>query len=1100
MTRCRSGALLALALTAAAPGVRAQGNFTNFETPQTHPIEVVTIGGAERVLVCNTPDNSLEVWDATSNPVKRARVPVGMGPGTVRFNAALSRAYVCNFDGDSVSIVSFSGAGAGLTANLVRTTFVGDEPADITFDPTNALGVVTLSSRSSVALVDPTTLAPIGSTVRLDVDFANSNGMFAPTSVGLAVKAPRQIAWLPAIGAAPDRMFVLNLMGGQQDSNALFADVDLWRKDSAISPTSIPNYIGRLGTTNHAFAINSAGTRMFVVGTKAQNLVAGQLATVSSQPTGFVRSWLSVIDIPATGNMALRPEAGNGIAPFPGFPDFPSINLNRNYTPSGPTVQEVATNLGIVQPTDVDLFESGGNVTRIALTGYHSNNIALLTPLPNNSSTAGGYTISRVSLPPQAGYSITGPRGVAFNAAGSLLFVHGRLDNSLRVINTSTATLASTKAMQDPTPAVIKTGRKFLYSSQFSRGVNAPAPIKSGFVSCASCHVDGRTDGLPWDLSEPSTTPGAPIPAPLAEFPVPGNVFPNPKNQMITQTLQGLVNYPVNETFQFLATNAPYHWRADKNDFTDFNEAFVNLQRMPSLTTSPSGPNAQGLSATDMLGYRRFVFSIRHSPNPDEALDRRPSGTLPPGNPNPLPPTPANGFTGAKLGRVLYHNTSFGCGSCVSCHSLPDGSSNTITELGGGQPLETAALRNLIQREGTLHTSMLADPLTAFPTGFLTFPGTVFVENRGLTHDGGLIGGLPLSLNQFIGSPGFFPGLPAFNPPVGTLQQQLDLARQQTEGLIQFVRELDSGVAPLAGLPFTIDNALVPLNSGPNKVAFDFLESDANQANIGLGVFARSSTGVVRGFFFDPLANGYRDSAAPLGAAISRTSLLSTFAGTGTVMVLQGTPLGTERRWSNPTGVAAVISNPSLPPSAITLEGMAPDTFYEGTSDLDRSIPLAGTTAVGTTAFRLERLHAAISAIPTGIPATRRHEPPRRFCVSGTNIRPGARMFLFMSDGTSPTTFFSIGMDMPIFPTTATTPSGVPIWETELELDQLQTFVFLAGGPFAPGVQPLLNTVFGGPPPAVPLNAAFNQYKVIVVNEDGSSSTLTPTAALLRVL
>ena len=47
-------------------GVRAyaQGRFANFETPQTHPIDIAEVEGKEYVLVCNTPDNSIEIYEA----------------------------------------------------------------------------------------------------------------------------------------------------------------------------------------------------------------------------------------------------------------------------------------------------------------------------------------------------------------------------------------------------------------------------------------------------------------------------------------------------------------------------------------------------------------------------------------------------------------------------------------------------------------------------------------------------------------------------------------------------------------------------------------------------------------------------------------------------------------------------------------------------------------------------------------------------------------------------------------------------------------------------------------------------------------------------
>ena len=287
---CLIATVTSFAMTRVAAQLPLPGSFTNFETPQTHPIEVVSINGSEVVLVCNTPDDSLEVWTATAPPVFRSRVRVGMGPGTVRWSSIQQRAYVCNFDGDSVSIVQFVGTGASLSARLARTTHVGDEPADFALNPAANIAMVTLSTRGMVQFVDPTTLAPLGGPLRLEVDFADSNGLYPQNSLPMAVKAPRQAAWL-----ANDRMLVLNFMGGQANGNVGFVDVDVWRKDQALVPTSVANYVGGLGTTNHAFALSSTGPNgpmMFIVGTEAQNIGNTGVAVVRAVPTGFTRSWL----------------------------------------------------------------------------------------------------------------------------------------------------------------------------------------------------------------------------------------------------------------------------------------------------------------------------------------------------------------------------------------------------------------------------------------------------------------------------------------------------------------------------------------------------------------------------------------------------------------------------------------------------------------------------------------------------------------------------------------------------------------------------------------------------------------------------------------
>ncbi|MGE3172844.1 MAG: YncE family protein [Planctomycetota bacterium] len=1130
MRTLHAGALTALHLALAAPFAAAQGHFTNFETPQTHPIEVVKLGPSsppgqqqEFVLVCNTPDNSLQVWTADQTPLLRARVSVGLGPGTVRFlptsDPKVGRAFVCNFDGDSISIVRLDVRSGTLLATLERTTRVGDEPADIAFSPNGAVGLVSLSTRGQILMVSPSDLSPFGAPARIEVGILDHDSTVTqpgPTSnFKVALKAPRGVAWLPADPASgnAERWMVLNLMGGQPKATAgPFVDLDLWHFPAPFS-TGAQKYVGGLGTTNHAFAVNSNGTQIFVVGTRAQNQPNMGLASVRAAPTGFVQSWLSVVSVSSTGAMSVNPESGTGVPSVPPPPMFPSINLNRDYSVGGTALVENLGTPPVSQPTDVALLESGGAVSRIALTGYHSDDILVLTP----ANVSGGYVRQLLTFVPfDSSYSVVGPRGLAFNGSGSLLFVNGRLDNSLRVVDMSTVQQVGAVHLQDPTPAHIRTGRQFLYSTRFSVPTTSTTlPKPPGFVSCASCHIDGRTDGLLWDLSDapPTALPvrpelnDTPIALPADGFPF--TQFPLNKGPMITQTLQGLVNFETNEAWQILATNAPYHWRADKDDFTDFNEAFVNLQNMTAI--SGSGPTAKGVSDAQMVDYRRFIDTIRHPPNPEQPLERVPSGTL--GNdPNVTNPTAAGGFSGGMMGRTLFHNFPMegDLRSCVDCHSLPDGSSNTLVlsedmNLGGPpafQGIESAALRNLFAREGQTHQGTAASPPAVGGSGITPpqFVGSLITSNVGLLHNGDEQN--IFSINTFV-SATFFAFMPSVQPFVasGTIPPPLKLSEcaEQMTGIVTYMREFDSGTASMVGFAFTL---VSPGNSAVNHSILQDLEAQAKEANIGLGLQIHFG-GSHLGMWYDPTIDVYR-SATDFNSGLSRATLLSLPAAPGTTVVVQATPPGTERRWAHPTGSAPTISDTSKPPSAVVLEAMAPNTFHEGITDLNRNLSL--TPVVGTTQWRIETLRSAVigSATPPvfGIPASLRHEPPRRFRVSGKDIRPGAKLFLLMPDGTLDASgapkFFDIGLEMRLFPTKyqrGQAPNNLTaVWETEVELDALQTMYFLCGGPFAPGVPDVVNQSLTLPPPPTSLNPqVFNQFVVVVQNEDGTTNIPPPT-------
>jgi DNA-binding beta-propeller fold protein YncE len=1034
----------ALALLLAPAG--AQGRFANFETPQTHPIDIATVNGVDYVLVCNTPDNSVDIFTAAAPHTFVQRVPVGMGPGTVRWNAAQGRFYTCNFDGDSVSVVQLNPSGSSVLATLERTStmLIGDEPADIAFD-SNGVAVVSLSSRSSVSFVGASDLSFAGGTSRLTAIDPVSNNAFA-------VKMPRQIAWLP-----DGRFFAANFRGGSPDAAgpAPQYDLGIYRKDPLLSG-GLPDFVGGLGTTNHAFAIHAEGNLMFVVGTKAKNHATNGVQAVSQLKTGFVQSWLMVVDIPPGGTMVVHPEAPAATVPAP---LFPSINLNRDYT-SVP-LAELPTAQALVQPTDVLLIEdSDGGIRNVVLSAFHSDRVAILTP---TTATAGGYTIQRVNIPvlnPGSSYAASGPRGLAFSALNQLVYVCDRLDNTLSVVDPNAGTLtAQIQLPNDPTPSDIRFGRQFLYSNRFSIDSSGGSPV-GGFVSCAACHVDGRTDGLPWDLGDVAIGPGV-----QPEFHDENGFkfttmpnFPSEKGPMVTQTLQGLVNYELNEIFQFASTNAPYHWRGDKKDFTDFNEAFVNLQRMQNVGTAGA---PRGLSVNDMIAYRRFVNTILHPPNPEQDLTRVTPGTLDADHPNdPLL------ATGAQLGMMVFHDFAVvGHRSCVDCHHLPDGSSNTSTlnfpvpmTISGGtpqlHPLESAALRNIAQREMVLHPDfgLVIDQQTA---------------NSGLLHPGDRAFLTSLSINQFINN--FFP----FMPGPGASDR-----KTQVEAVTEFVRQLDTGTAPLAGFAYTVDPNISPINSGLNLTAFDIGEAQVAQANIGLGVYTRNGPNI-KGYWYDTTVSpaGYREEGT--SNVISRGTLLNLALGAGNVVIAQGTPLGTERRWSNPSGIATPIVDLANVPANLTLEKMAPNTAFVGITSFNGNLNL--TAPSNSSIWTLRKLQTSVAGF-FGVPTSLRHEPPRRFRVTGDSIRPGAKLYLAMASGTSPASFPVEIMIMDLYPTKYTS-GGRQIWETLVELDATQTFALLNGGYLAPDVAAvLLRTNLG--PGLSP--STWNKYLVAILNEDGT--------------
>src|SRR5262249_202308 len=86
-----------------------------------------------------------------------------------------------------------------------------------------------------------------------------------------------------------------------------------------------------------------------------------------------------------------------------------------------------------------------------------------------------------------------GPAGLALDSIHQRLYVLNQLDATLSVVNLRTRESIATVALRyDPTPAVVKKGRPFLYDANLTS--------RNGDLSCATCHLFGDLDGLAWDL------------------------------------------------------------------------------------------------------------------------------------------------------------------------------------------------------------------------------------------------------------------------------------------------------------------------------------------------------------------------------------------------------------------------------------------------------------------------------------------------------------------------------------------------------------------------------------------------------------------------
>jgi DNA-binding beta-propeller fold protein YncE len=637
----------------------AQTGFVNFETPHVSPIALTPSGA--RLLVVNTADNRLEVFDVTgAAPVHEASIPVGLDPVSVRVRSE-DVAWVVNHLSDSISIVDLP------TGRVVRTLQTGDEPADVVFAGNPPRAFVSVSQLNQVRVFDlanlnappvivniqgedPRALAVSADGTRVfaaifesgnpttavrQQDVTNPNGPYGgrnpPPNRGNAFDPPLT----PNLPPPPPVAHIVrrDAAGRWRDDNgadwSAFVTWNLHDHDVAIIDTTslAVTYASGMLTNVMALGVRPDGT-VTIVGTEARNEVRFE---------------------PNVQSTFIRVECGVFAPAAPATTQTFDLNPHLDYTVR--SIPQAQRDLSIGDPRAIVWHPSSGAGY---VAGMGSNNVVVID--------AGGQRTGLIDVG-------AGPTGLALSADGARLYVLNKFEATIDVIDTAANTVDSTTSFYDPTPAAIRLGRPLLYDTHRTSGL--------GQASCASCHVDGRTDGLAWDLGNPA---GQMQPFEgVCRQPVCRDWHPM-KGPMVTQTLQGIIGVE------------PFHWRGDRPDLAAFSVAFTGLQ----------GTDAEP-TAAEMQQMTDFVATIAYPPNPN----RNVNNTLPPALPTSL------GGTGNPAVGLNIYNTlpTVGGATCRGCHGpFPGpGSNGTIDNPPNlplaPQPLKMAQLRNVHEKTGWLRNS-----------------------------------------------------------------------------------------------------------------------------------------------------------------------------------------------------------------------------------------------------------------------------------------------------------------------------------------------------------------------------------------------------------
>lgn len=420
-----------------------------------------------------------------------------------------------------------------------------------------------------------------------------------------------------------------------------------------------------------------------------------------------------------------------------------------------------------------------------------------------------------------------GPAGLVLNNKKNQLLVYTRFNNAVVSVDLESSEVMQTVTINSPESDTIKTGRFMLYDANRSSS--------NGEASCAGCHIYGDSDQLAWNLGNPDASNGVnPQPFPTANLSrlgcdlvgpddpsclllevINGNgeelAFASMKGPMFTQTLRGM------------STHGHMHWRGDravgyfandvaqhldeKTSFKNFIGAFEGLLGLD--IDLPENVNETGKSTavialeSDIDHLADFILKVQMPPNPIRSLDNSHSPSAQLGR---------NFFLGDRRSDGAAEDTNINGPTadgvnCEGCHGLDAskgfyGTRGEIAHGGEIQIFKVPQLRNLYTRVGMFG---LPDRKGFLPSHTKQHQGSQ-IRGFGFLHDGATD-----QLVNFLRGGVFDNGEQGCPEGASSVHGcefnfgKIGIPDEKTRhGLVDFLMEFDSDIAPIVGQQITL--------------------------------------------------------------------------------------------------------------------------------------------------------------------------------------------------------------------------------------------------------------------------------------------------------
>ncbi|MGB5809217.1 MAG: hypothetical protein WBG86_01730, partial [Polyangiales bacterium] len=468
-----------------------------FASPQVQSLALSPT--VPELYVANTAADTLDIIHTETREVVY-RVATGIDPASVAVRPDGREVWVSNHVSDSVSVIDVdpqSPTRYRLISTIQAFDETGlvtdfDEPLGIAF-ASNDKAYVALSSRNRIAVVDVANRTvtdqiqvyaqePRALTVRdgrlYVVPFESNNQTELSGCLALASGSDDctfpiiDVLLANSIDAIITRGFPANIIRNPQQP-----DRDLFVFDTATD--ALVEEVTGIGTLLYGVAVDSEG-RVFVAQTEARNDANGRSASGEDLIDLENRAFL---------NQIARLDCGDGCG------DLSLIELEPELPAQPAPGEALATPYGIQLSPDDSL-----------LVGVAAGSARLFTMDPSTGEVLGRVGVGAV------------PRSLVLEASDDQLraWVLNGVEDSVSLVDVSdpsSPTEVTRIALEDPTDPLIKRGRIAFNDADGST---------SGTYSCESCHPDGNTDQLLWNLGAICVTEGCDQTIPRTTMPIRG--------------------------------------------------------------------------------------------------------------------------------------------------------------------------------------------------------------------------------------------------------------------------------------------------------------------------------------------------------------------------------------------------------------------------------------------------------------------------------------------------------------------------------------------------------------------------------------------------